>query len=218
MNFKRIQTLGVLSPVHLIDMDRLRLVDCGDNTHFYVNDFVEENSLPFKVNFAPYYELVGTIISKETDSDYIDYRVVTRSIFLFSKPVDAAIGMSSVFVPATWQEWIGYFTGKDWILVEFPRPPKDDDSSDYWMNPRILRQTVGRISHPSSGVSSVHFAEDKQGNFFIVQAYDHNGLPVPVEELDEINWYPVKILHRKKLEHKKGTTYAYSGPCWYVVI
>jgi len=214
MNFKRIQTLGVLSPVYMIDMDCLRLVDCGDNTHFYVNDFVEENSLPFKVNFAPYYELVGTIISKETDSDYIDYKVVTRSIFLFSKPVDAAVGMPSVHIPATWQEWLGYFTGKDWIMVEFPRP-KDDDS-DYWMNPYILRKN--EIPFPSSGISSVHFAEDKQGNLFIVQAYDFNGLPVPVNELDQIYWYPVKILHRKKLEHKKGTTYAYSGPCWYVVI
>jgi hypothetical protein len=222
MNFKRIQTLGVLSPVHVINMDCLQLIDCGDNIHFYVNDFVEENSLPFKVNFAPYYELVGTIISKETDSDYIDYKVVTRSIFLFSKPVDAAIGMPSVHIPATWQEWLGYFTGKEWILVEFPRSSKDDgddeeDDSDYWMNPRILRQSE-KIPHPSSGVSSVHFAEDEKGNLFIVQAYDYNGLPIPVEELDEINWYPVKILPRKKLEHKKGKMYAYSGPCWYVVI
>jgi len=218
MNLKRIQTLGVLSPVHLIDMDCLRLIDCGDNTHFYVSDFVAKEKNSYPVNFAPYYELVGTVISKETESDYIDYRVVTRSIFLFSKPLDAALGMPSVHIPAAWREWMAYFTGKDWILVEFPRPPKDDDDSDYWTNPRILRKT-GKIPFPSSNITSIHLAEDEKGTLFIVQAYDYNGLPVPVNELDDYYWYPVKILPRKKLEEvKKGRTYAYSGPCWYVVI
>jgi hypothetical protein len=219
MNFKRIQTLGVLSPVYTVDMDCLRLIDCGDNVHFYVSDFVENTPPQIRQNFAPYYELVGTIIAKETESDYINYRVVTRSIFMFSKPKDAALGMPSVHIPSNWQEWMGYFTGKGWILVKFPRPPKDDTESDYWTtNPRIIQKTEG-IPHPppDEKISSIHFAENER-NLFIVQAYDYNGLPVPVNELDKNYWHPVKILPRKKLDFKKGKTYAYCGPNWYVVI
>ena len=212
MNFKRIQTLGSFSPVHTIDMNCLRLIDCGDNVHFYVSDFLLKTP-QIRLNFAPYYELVGTIIAKEPESDYIDYRVVTRSIFLFSKPKDAALGMPSVHIPVNWKEWTGYFTGKDWIFVEFPR---SSNNSDYWSHPQILRRND--IHFPAGNVSLVHFAEDKKGTLFIVQAYDYNGIPVQVNKLDENYWHPVKILPRKKFEFKKGTMYAYSSSGWYVII
>lgn len=226
MNFQKVKTID--KNIYQLDMDRFGLIECG-NGYFYINTIHIDQNILFsmsKKNFAPYYEMLGTLVVKEPNDGC--WRAVTTSVSSNIMSLENALGMTGVFVPTDMTEWIGYWTGGEgWIFVEILYPEKPG----FGVKPRVNRRL--NIPAPTLEVSFAHFAEDRQGKLFVVQGFSRQGSPVFVSPNDTGSGYyiwppnetgqdfPFPLLPRKVIEPnepKKGTIYAYDDELCFLIL
>jgi len=196
-----------------LDFDKIELLNCGDG-YYFVNRIIEPDSENYWENMSPYYLLLGCILYKQNDN----YEAVTLTPFRNAELRETATerDMVTVFVPEDMTEWIGYWvdTLKKWIFVEFLH-------NDSRKTPRIKH--VIDLPKPPEMIHWMHFAEDKDGSLYVVQAF-HKGIPwftetTEEDEESEKEFLPFKFLPRKRLdESDDGTTYVFDNLRIYRVI
>ena len=182
---------------YYLNQDCFTFLDCGDG-YFYINEIkIRHRSV---LNIVPYCEFLGTIVREEDHG----YQAVTNNI---TPPPEfrenAWYRMIFVHVPNNMKEWLGYWTGKDWILVE--RLTLEDQQPDEM--PNIIRTT--EISPPTNQISFALFAETGK-NFYIVQAFDKKGIPLIMFLQDVPSNFPFRVLPRNVLPVEGGgSAYAF---------
>lgn len=190
-----------------LNLDCFSFLDCGEG-YFYINEIkIRPSSV---LNVDPYYEFLGTIVKKE---DY-GYQAVTNNM---NPPPEfrenAWYRMVFVNVPNNMKEWLGYWTGKDWILVKLLKP--EDHQPD--TTPKIIRTT--ELPAPDHlPVSFVLFAEIEK-KFYVVQAFDKRGVPLIMFLKDVPQGFPFPILPRNVLPVETGgNTYAFDHSTWFMIV
>jgi hypothetical protein len=191
---------------HLIP-ECFTLLDCGGG-YFYVNE-INITRRHNVQNVDPYYEFLGAIIRQE---DY-GYRAVTNNMCPPADYAESLEGMLFVHVPASMTEWLGYWTGEDWILVQMPHSENIAPGEA----PEIVRNK--ELPPPTKGVSFVLFAEGLN-KFYVVQAFNERGTPLFMTLQDVPPDFPFPILPRHIVpqSEEKGFTYAFGNYEWYMVI
>jgi len=193
---------------HLIP-ECFTLLDCGDG-YFYVNgiNITRRHNVQ---NVDPYYEFLGALVKKES----YGYRAITSNMCPESDYRENLEGMLFTHVPASMTEWLGYWTGEDWILVQMPHP---DNIVAPGEAPEITRNK--ELPPPTLGVSFVLFAEGLN-KFYVTQAFNEQGTPLfmTLQDVPPEFPFPVMPRHLEVPESKeKGFTYAFGNYDWYIVI
>jgi len=122
--------------------------------------------------------------------------------------------MIFVHVPKNMNEWLGYWTGKDWILVEILSPEDQEPG----ILPKIIRTTeLPALPFPSP-VSFALFAEIEK-KFYVVQAFDKRGFPVIMSLQDISHEFPFPVLPRNiQPVESGGSTYAFDYTTWFMIV
>ena len=205
MTVQKFKTLN--GKIYYLFTECFTLLDCGDG-YFYVNEIKITRSHNVQ-NLDPYYEFLGAIVRRES----YGYQAVTSNMtppFEFRE--NAWYGMAFVHVPKNMNEWLGYWTGEDWILVAMPASENIQPGE----SPEITRSK--ELPAPTNQVSFVLFAES--GKFYVVQAFDKRGTPLIMFLEDVPPDFPFPVLPRNVLpvERSSGSIYAFDYDTWFTIV